>query len=116
MQYVGHIYCIIFPLLCNKGSSLNNTNSLTPSSVGRNSAHVTRVGPLPRVSQVAIKVLVRLHSFPQALGCIRSPSFESRSSVVRWRIWFPPWLLAVGCDQLLVVVQLLHCVRLLVTP
>ena len=81
MQYVGHIYCIIFPLLCNRGSSLNNTNSLTPSSVGRNSAHVTQVGPLPRVSQVAIKVLVRLHSFPQALGCIRSSSFESRSSV-----------------------------------
>ena len=81
MKYLGHIYCIIFPLPCNTGSSLNNTNSLAPSSVGRNSARVTHGGPLPRVSQTAIKMLVRLHSFPEALGCTRSSSSEFLSSV-----------------------------------
>ena len=81
MKYLGHIYCIIFPLPCNTGSSLNKTNSLAPSSVGRNSARVTHGGPLPRVSQTAIKMLVRLHSFPEALGCTRSSSSEFLSSV-----------------------------------
>ena len=36
--------------------------------------------------------------------------------VVRCRIWFPCWLLAAGCYQLLAVGQLLSCVWLFVTP